>query len=392
MDSVDSAGIREEIGYYWVFNTLRHTVRGAGAPGNCMALKQMAKGSIAFFVLSLLLALPHLHAQAALFMEEPYGIYGAVNPTGHNAIYLANVCPETPVKLRRCHPGELGVVISRYEGIDGYDWVAIPLVPYLYSVENIGDVPTRVDHETVVHIRNRYREAHFEAIGLDKSGGSYVRDGWTQLIGAAYERRIYAFRFNTTPAQDDALIARLNARPNRSHFDMLFNNCADFARRVLNIYFPHTFRRSIFPDAGVTTPKQIAYKLVHYAHKHPEMELQVIEIPQIPGYSWHSHSTKGIAESLSTTAYAVPLTILNPYLAGGIFVDYLVRGRSHLVPKHPEVVGPENLSTLTEPLLRDENASGAAVQAPGAGSSGDPDPPAATRPNSGLKEGKAAHE
>lgn len=358
-----------------------------------MALRRTAKSFIPLFVLSvLLLAASHAHPQAALLMEEPYGIYGTVNPTGHNAIYLANVCAETPLELRRCHPGEPGVVISRYEGVDGYDWVAIPLVPYLYSVENIAEVPTHVDHDTVVHMRNRYREAHFETLGLDKSGGSYVRDGWTQLIGAAYERRIYAFRFNTTPAEDDALIARLNNAPNRSHFDMLFNNCADFARRVLNTYFPHTFRRSIFPDAGVTTPKQIAYKLVRYAHKHPEIQLQVIEIPQIPGYSWHSHSTKDIAESLSTTAYAVPLTLFNPYLAGGIFVDYLVRGRYHLVPKHPDIVSPDNLSPLTGPPSRDENASGA-IRVPGAGSSGDPDPSAVARAKSGLKEeSKAAHE
>jgi hypothetical protein len=48
------------------------------------------------------------------------------------------------------------------------------------------------------------------------------------MLGAAYERRIYAFRFDTTPEQDDALIARMNAGPNRSHFQLFFSNCADF--------------------------------------------------------------------------------------------------------------------------------------------------------------------
>ncbi len=74
-------------------------------------------------------------------MEEPYGFFGTLNPTGHNAIYFERICAETPVKLRRCQPGELGAVIARYQGIDGYDWVAIPLIPYLYSVENAADVP-----------------------------------------------------------------------------------------------------------------------------------------------------------------------------------------------------------------------------------------------------------
>src|ERR1700758_1084225 len=79
-------------------------------------------------------------AQAALLMEEPYGFFGTLNPTGHTAIYFARICADTPVKLRRCEPGELGSVISRYQGIAGYDWVAMPLIPYLYSVEDISEV------------------------------------------------------------------------------------------------------------------------------------------------------------------------------------------------------------------------------------------------------------
>jgi len=86
-----------------------------------------------------------VHAQAALLMEEPYGFFGALNPTGHNAVYFEHICAETPVKLRRCNAGEMGAVIARYQGIDGYDWVAVPLIPYLYSVENAAEVPTHVD-------------------------------------------------------------------------------------------------------------------------------------------------------------------------------------------------------------------------------------------------------
>ena len=124
----------------------------------------------------------------------------------------------------------------------------------------------------------------------------------------------------------------MNAAANRSQFDLLFSNCADFARVILNEYFPRTFRRSIFPDAGMTTPKQITYKLVRYARKHPETQFSVFEIPQIPGYRRMSRSNKSISESLITTAYAVPIAVVNPYLAGGLFVDYLVRGRYHLIP------------------------------------------------------------
>jgi hypothetical protein len=29
--------------------------------------------------------------------------------------------------LRPCQPGELGVVISRYHRVGGYDWIAMPV-------------------------------------------------------------------------------------------------------------------------------------------------------------------------------------------------------------------------------------------------------------------------
>lgn len=308
------------------------------------------------------------HAQSALLMEEPYGFFGALNPTGHNAIYFERICAETPVKLRRCEPGELGAVIARYEGVEGYDWVAIPLIPYLYSVESASEVPAHVDRETVMQLRSRYREDHLEDLGEHLQAGSLVRGGWTQLLGAAYERRIYAFRFETTETQDDALIERMNAGPNRTHFNLLFNNCADFARVVLNDYFPRTFSRSIFPDAGMTTPKQITYKLVRYARKHPQTDLTVFEIPQIPGYRRGSHSAKTIDESIVTTIYAVPIALANPYLAGGLFVDYLVRGHYHLIPKNPVILGPDNLTGLTASTPTQENSSIAGIPVPTAAS------------------------
>ena len=332
------------------------------------------------------------HAQAALLMEEPYGFFGALNPTGHTAIYFERVCAATPIKLRPCRPGELGAVIARYEGIAGYDWIAIPLIPYLYSVEDPAGVPARVDRETVERFRERYHEAHLMSLGKVPEGG-LMHGGWSELIGVAYERRVYAFRFDTTAAEDDAFIARMNSQANHTHFHLLFNNCADFARVVLNEYFPRTFRRSIFPDAGMTTPKQITYKLVRYARKHPDTQLQVFEIPQIPGYRRSSRSNKSISESLVTTAYAIPIAIANPYLAGGLFVDYLVRGRYHLIPKHPELLDPSNIAALTFPGAPTQNpdsiitARDTSVAIDGFG---DSRPSSALDP--GVKENVAAHE
>ncbi|WP_348261540.1 hypothetical protein P8935_17265 [Telmatobacter sp. DSM 110680] len=341
----------------------------------------------------LLLSMPTRSvAQAALLMEEPYGFFGTLNPTGHTAIYFANICAETPTKLRHCHAGEMGSVISRYSDVGDYDWVAIPLIPYLYSVEDSSEVPARVDRTIVNRLRDEYYEAHLEGLGENVRKGTFWHGGWTELIGVAYERRLYAFRFDTTAAQDNALIARMNNRENRSSFQLLFNNCADFSRDVLNQYFPRAFRRSFFPDAGMTTPKQIAYKLERYAKKNPQLHLQVLEIPQIPGYRHKSRSNKSISESLITTAYAVPIAIVNPYLAGGLFADYVVHGRYHLIPKDLTKLTPDELDALTVPSTGTENPLSAGVQVHSAAASGQAETHSAATAISGLKEVMATHE
>jgi hypothetical protein len=331
-------------------------------------------------------------AQAALLMEEPYGFFGSVNPTGHNAIYFERVCAETPVRLRRCEAGELGAVIARYKGIAGYDWVAIPLVPYLYSVEDASQVPARVDRAAVHRLRDHYREAHLLSLGENLPPGNIISSGWTQLVGVSYERRIYAFRFETSAEQDDDFIAYMNDRRNRSHFNLLFSNCSDFARFTLNFYFPGTFKRDIFPDAGMTTPKQLAYKLERYAAQHPETHLTIFEVPQIPGYRRPSRRNKSIAESLSTTSYAIPIAIMNPYIAGGLFADYLARGRHRLIPKHPQMLAPDNLLALTAPAGAVQNPDSAGAQVPGAAVSDSTETNVTATTNFGLTEIKAAHE
>lgn len=305
-----------------------------------------------------------LKGQAALLLEQPYGVFGTLNPTGHAAIYLARVCAETHTTLRRCNPGELGVVISRYQGIDHFDWLAIPVVPNLYSVEAIDEVPVSVDKDSVKQLRTHYFEKHLHWLGNDVIEGNFFKAGWTSLVGSSFDRRIYAYRFNTTEEQDNKLIASLNSRTNHIHFNLVFKNCADFSRRVLDIYFPGAFNRSILPDAGITTPKHIAAKLVHYAKKHPELNLEVLYIPQIPGYRKLSRKNYGIAETFVTTGYAIPLILINPYLAAGLFIDYLIRGRAHLIPKNPKVADAAHLSELTGIEVKVENPTGAQAMSP----------------------------
>jgi hypothetical protein len=313
-----------------------------------MVLKR-ARCANPFFLLALGVLLPACpgSAQAALLMEEPFGLFGFLNPTGHDAIYVQHICAETPVKLRRCAPGEQGAVITRYQGIADYDWIAMPLLPYLYAVENASEVPARADRETVTTLRDKYHEARLLSLGKDVPRGGNVKRGWSQFVGVAYDRRIYAFRFETSEGQDDALIAQMNAGANRSRFNLLHRNCADFNSGILNFYFPNTFHRRALSDGGITTPRQVTYQLQRYASTHPEMQLAVFDIPQIPGNRHHSHANKSIAQSLITSGYVVPLAFISPYIAGGVIVDYLGWGRYPLDLKHRQILTPENMVPLT---------------------------------------------
>src|SRR5580698_2492465 len=121
------------------------------------------------------------HASVALFMEEPYGAFGAMNPTGHAAVYLNHVCADSPVSLRPCHDGEYGVVISRYHKIDGYDWIAIPLIPYLYAVDDVSEIPASVDKEQVAALRDAYRREHLLALAPNNKEGGAPNGEWTEL-------------------------------------------------------------------------------------------------------------------------------------------------------------------------------------------------------------------
>src|SRR5277367_1699493 len=232
------------------------------------------------------------YGDVSLLIEEPYGFFGSINPTGHSAIYLNRVCAETPTLLRRCQPGETGVVISRYSRVRKLDWVAIPLLPYLYAVERAQDVPEWAEAHAVAKMREQYAETHLTSL-VSSVEGYDTKNVWPQLLGVAYIRKIYSFEIATTEQQDDLLIAEYNDGANHSHFNLFTNNCADFSRRVLNFYYPHAVGRSITADVAITTPKQIAKSLTHYARHHDGLELNEIIIPQVPGSISRSHTPRG---------------------------------------------------------------------------------------------------
>jgi hypothetical protein len=313
-------------------------LHSSNPPGN---LRTSDGGRRGLWLISLLLVYlagaSTAYGDVALLIEEPYGFFGSINPTGHSAIYLNRVCAESPVMLRRCLPGETGIVISRYSRIRRLDWVAIPLLPYLYAVEQVADVPQWAEPASVAEMRKAYAEAHLTSL-VSATKGFDMKNVWPQLLGVAYIRKIYSFKIATTDEQDDRLIAEYNGSANQSHFNLFTNNCADFSRRLLNFYHPRAVGRSITADIAITTPKQVAKSLVAFAHRHDELELNAVVIPQVPGTFPRSHTPRGVVESLlKTKKYAVPIAVFHPYFLAGIAVTYLTNGRFNFAKNAPEV-------------------------------------------------------
>ena len=89
----------------------------------------------------------------------------------------------------------------------------------------------------------------------------------------------------------------------------------------------------------------------------------------------------------------MPIALVNPYLAGGLFADYVMHGRYHLIPKDPAKLTPDDLAVLTLPSSGKENALTASEQVHSvAAAQANGDAPADGTANSGLKETVAAHE
>ena len=288
----------------------------------------MRLARLGILVLVFLGLTPKAHADVTVLLEEPYSYDGALAGTGHTAVYLTRVCAATPVVLRRCGPGERGTVISRYTRIGGYDWIAIPLIPYLYAVEKPEDVPLFADSKIVAFLRDQYRRSHLEDIAPDTTSGETPKGDWVQLIGSSYDRTSYGFQIESTLAQDDAFIAMLNSRPNHASYRVVSRNCADFVRDMVNFYYPKAVSRGFITDLEVTTPKHAAKSLIKYRNRHPDIELTRVVFPQVPGTMKRSKPVRGVLESIfRAKKYMVPLGIFHPVVAGGIVSAYLVGDR-----------------------------------------------------------------
>lgn len=272
-----------------------------------------------------------------------------ITGSGHTAVYLSRVCPESPVKLRLCRADEQGTVISNYINLgedQPFEWNAAPLNIYVYGVEDPQYRPMIGSQQIKHALEERYREKYLTGYCESESCRTSKKAEWREMVGASLSRSMYMFVAETTVEQDLDFIAQFNSLPNKNHFNGITRNCADFTRHVINTYFPHATGPDYVNDFGMTSPKAIARSFTRYAQRHPETHFRVVHYAQIPGTIKRSSEVRAGTEQLyHSKKLLVPMLLFAHYALPFVAASYLVTGRfnpQRELEKYPSVDGMES--------------------------------------------------
>jgi len=267
-----------------------------------------------------------------------------ITGTGHTAVYFSRVCPESPVKLRLCRPGEPGSVMSNYINIgedQPIEWNVAPLNVYLYGVEDPRHRPIFGSFKLKHLLETRYRDRYLSAYCDDPSCTTSPKAEWREMVAATFIRSIYIFVVDTTVEQDKELITEFNESPNKNHFNGVKWNCADFTRHVINTYFPHAANPDYLNDFGMTSPKAVARTFTRYALHHPELNFRVMHFAQVPGTIKRSSEVRAGTEQLyHSKKFLVPMAIFADYELPAVAATYMLTGRfnpEHEFERHPAI-------------------------------------------------------
>lgn len=313
---------------------------------------RIARGPVLSFALALLLAClanSPAYADVGVVLNESLDTSVArITGSGHSAVYFSRICPESPVKLRLCQPGERGSVMSNYTTLgedQTFEWNIVPLNVYLYGVENARYRPLLGSPRIKRVLEERYREHYLADYCASESCQTSNKAEWREMVGATLERSIYMFVVETTVEQDLALIERFNSLPNQNHFNGITRNCADFSRRVINTYFPNATGPDYINDFGVTTPKAMARSFTRYAHRHPEAGFRVLHFAQVPGTIKRSSECRGGTEQLvRSKKLLVPMLLFADHVLPFLAASYVLTGRfnpQRELEEHPTIESTE---------------------------------------------------
>ena len=322
--------------------------------------------AIPFFSLFLHFAAPLASADVGVVLNESLDEdFDRISSTGHSAIYFSRICPESPVKLRLCGPGELGSVMSNYVNIGedaSYEWNIVPLNIYLYGVEDPRNRPLFASYKIKHLLEDRYREKYLSAYCTSESCRSGAKSEWREMVAATMIRGVYIFNVSTTDAQDLQLIADFNTSVNQNHFNGVTRNCADFTKHVINTYFPHSAHADYLNDFGMTSPKAVARTFTHYALHHPESNFHVMHFAQVPGVTKRSRIVRSGTEQLFHSGkLLLPMALLSYYSVPVVTASYFTTAHFNAqkeFERHPD----SQMLSADDPLVSPEQIAGTSAQ------------------------------
>ena len=304
---------------------------------------------VAAFLLSFFACSPARAGVGVILNESLDTSVARITGSGHTAVYFSHICPESPVKLRLCRPGEEGSVMSNYINLgedQPYEWNVVPLSIYVYGVENPRNRPLVGTDKVKFALEERYRQKYLAAYCATESCKTSDKSEWREMVGAGLMRSMYIFLVETTVDQDRELIAKFNSAPNENHFNGATRNCADFTKDVVDAYFPHSAHRDWLNDFGMTSPKAVARSFTHYALAHPEMQFRVLHFSQLPGTIKRSTEARSGTEQLyHSKKLLIPMIIFADHELPVAAASYLLTGRfnpEHEFEQHSTQIGNQN--------------------------------------------------
>ncbi|MGI9035994.1 MAG: hypothetical protein ACR2GD_08145 [Pyrinomonadaceae bacterium] len=279
----------------------------------------------------ILFAPAKVNADISLLIHEATGYSGEMTGAGHVTVYLSNVCTDPPLVLRQCRVGEpKGVVVATYPEFgpnSDYKWFAMPVLQYLYAVDSEQQIPLYANGKIRSFLRETSRVKYLSKIVPRSSETGLPPGRWSGVLGAAMNRDLYAFTVKTTPEQDLRFLEKYSTSPKGNDFNIMFNNCADFTRGIVNFYFPKSASRDFINDFGMTTPKALARSFKGYAAKRPDLLFYITKYPQIDGTILRSSSIRNFTETAFTSKkYVITQLLTKPSLLAIFAGTYFLTG------------------------------------------------------------------
>lgn len=302
------------------------------------------KKSIFVFLIGFLILPIGARADVSLLVLEAMGVAGEYTGSGHTAVYLSRVCLQDMFKLRICRPDEAGIVISSYpEMVPGadYEWMAVPLIPFLYGVEDEKDIPLYANGEIRRFIRENYRRNNLSSIVPGNETGTLPEGRWSSMLAVGMTRDVYRFNVETTLAEDEQFVRDFNSDPVDGKFNKFRRNCADHSRRIINRYFHGAAKRDWINDIGITTPKAVARSFTGYVKKRPERLLHITRHTQVAGPIWRATDNRSFSEmAFKSKKYLIPSIIFDPPLIPIFAAAYYLTGRFDVHSAYREIPSP----------------------------------------------------